>query len=292
MARSVLSNPASGMLRSIVGRSWWIVAQKGPPARHIRHRVRRRSRHACRYERAVHDPSRHPLRRRPPRTRRAAGARLGRRDRRSGVDRVLVGSAGRLRPARGGVQRARPPLPGPVRGGRFRGGGVRPARRTCRRRVLPRRGRARRSGRLPDRRGVRDAGGRRRPAGDGGPRRRAVARRGRADHERRAGFRGCSTRVGRPSDGRDPRRGRGRAAVRPHRQLDAVRAARLVRDRDGGHRAHAVVRRVGGNRPDDRAPARCRTAAAAGDRARLLDHLGDLPGLGRRRGGHAGSAGG
>ena len=30
MARSVLSNPASGMLRSIVGRSWWIVAQKGP----------------------------------------------------------------------------------------------------------------------------------------------------------------------------------------------------------------------------------------------------------------------
>ena len=35
-----------------------------------------------------------------------------------------------------------------------------------------------------------------------------------------------------------------------------------------------------------------RTAAAAGDRARLLDHLGDLPGLGRRRGGHAGSAGG
>ena len=29
MARSVLSNPASGMLRSIVGRSWWIVAQKG-----------------------------------------------------------------------------------------------------------------------------------------------------------------------------------------------------------------------------------------------------------------------
>ena len=29
MARSVLSNPASGMRRSIVERSWWIVAQKG-----------------------------------------------------------------------------------------------------------------------------------------------------------------------------------------------------------------------------------------------------------------------
>ena len=260
-------------------------APSGARCTHVDHRYSgpRRALHPGRY-RALH--------RRPARPEPALAARPGRPHRRSCLARRLGAAARPVRPAGQGVHGARPDSArhrrrGRLHAGRLRTGAARRRRGPGRRLVLPGRGGARSAGGLPDRRGVRGRPDRRWPDGHGDHGRGAPGGRGRHGAGRPGGARRRATGPGRAA-GR-PRRGSGagRGTAREGRELDAVRAARLVVGRPGRVGADAVVRRVGGHLPTGRAVAGPGSAAATDHRRRVRRHRGDLPGPGRGHGGGA-----
>ena len=225
-------------------------APSGARCTHVDHRYSdpRRPLHSGRYR---------ALRRRPARPEPAVAARPGRPHRRSRLAPRLGAAARPLRPAGQGAHGARPDPAGRRRRGRLhpgrlRSGAARRRRGPGRRLVLPGRGGARGAGGLLDRRGVRGRPDRRWPDGHGAAGRGAPGGRGRhgaggpgGAWRRAAGPGRAAGRAGRGG-------GAGRGTARESRELDAVRAARLVVGRPGRVGADAVLRRVGGHLPAGR----------------------------------------